>query len=96
MTNLAPCPDCKMIISLSAAACPNCGRPINAGDLIPVPIHPMPIAKRPKPISKVTIFIIFIVVLIIMVALLNGMEQLKEDERNRQRILEMEQRRSRY
>lgn len=83
---LAPCPDCKSRISLTANTCPHCGRAIKEGDLVPIPIEA-------KPMSKVTIFIIFVVVLFVMMALLNGMEQLKEDERNRQRIIEMEQRR---
>jgi predicted amidophosphoribosyltransferase len=85
---LAPCPDCKRMISLTATTCPTCGRTIKEGDLVPVPIDA-------KPMSKVTIFIIAVVILLIMMMLLNGMEQLKEDERNRERILQMEQRRGR-
>lgn len=85
---LAPCPDCKRMISLTAAACPHCGRAIKEGDLTPIPVDA-------KPMSKVTIIIISVVVLLVMMLLLNGMEQVKEDERNRQRILETEQRRGR-
>ena len=84
MPKLAPCPDCRRMVSLAAATCPVCGRVFKEGDLVPV---------VPKPMSKATIIVIGIVVLLIMIMLLNGMEQVKEDERNRQRILDIEQRR---
>ena len=75
------------MVSLAAATCPVCGRVFKEGDLVPV---------VPKPMSKVTIAVIGIVVLIVMILLLNGMEQVKEDERTRQRIMDTERRRSGY
>ncbi len=30
--NLAPCPDCKKMISVAAITCPNCGRVFNEGE----------------------------------------------------------------
>lgn len=35
---LAPCPDCKKKISLTATQCPNCGKTITEGDLQPIEI----------------------------------------------------------
>lgn len=39
---LAPCPDCKRRISLTATTCPQCGRTIMPGDLQPIPIQTKP------------------------------------------------------
>ena len=34
---LGRCPDCKAVVSRSAATCPKCGRPISEGDLLELP-----------------------------------------------------------
>lgn len=39
---LAPCPDCKRRISLTATQCPGCGRTIMEGDLQPIEIKQPP------------------------------------------------------
>lgn len=87
MPKLAPCPDCRRMVSLEAAACLKCGRAFKEGDLVPV---------VPKPMSKVTIIVISIIILIVMMMLINGMNMAREDERTRQRIMDTERRRSGY
>ncbi len=32
VSNLAPCPDCKGLVSIHAVACPKCGCPIRPSD----------------------------------------------------------------
>jgi len=76
MMKLAPCPDCKRIISRSATACPNCGRPIAASDF------PPPHERERFPIG--TIILAAIVVLIIMMLALNAPTGISDDDRMRQ------------
>jgi hypothetical protein len=87
MPKLAPCPDCRRMVSLEAATCLKCGRVFKEGDLIPV---------VPKPMSPATIIMISVVVLLVIMLLMKGMEMAKEDERTRQRIMDTERRRSGY
>ena len=79
---LAPCPDCKRVISRSAIACPNCGRPITASDF-----PPPPEAQR-FPIG--TIILAAIIVLIILMLAVNAPRPLTDEDRMRQ-LEKMEQ-----
>ncbi len=86
---LAPCPDCKNRISFSATMCPNCGRPIKAGELI----RPQ---DEPLSLGHIILFVIFAVLLIIFLinAGQKGRKIREDDERLKQRILDSERRRS--
>lgn len=85
MSNLVPCPDCKTMVSPAAASCPKCGRVFKAGDLVPI---------QSKPLSLGCIIMIVIIVLWIIIAGIKASNEMKEDERIRQRIMDAERRRS--
>lgn len=86
---LAPCPDCRKMISLAATACPHCGRPITEGELAP---------PTPKPMSRGCTILMIIAAVLVVILLLKAMETgskiREDDERLRQRILDNERRRS--
>lgn len=83
---LAPCPDCKRMISLSASTCPNCGRPIKEGELV------SPVPSEPKPMTAGQwgcFILIALVVLFIIISALNA-PRISDDDRMRQ-LKKMEQ-----
>jgi hypothetical protein len=79
--NLAPCPDCKTMISLNAANCPKCGRVIKEGDLVP---------PEAKPMNPGCVIAAVIIVIVMIISGIQMSNEKKEDERIRQRILERE------
>jgi uncharacterized paraquat-inducible protein A len=87
MPKLAPCPDCKRMISLAAATCPQCGRAFKAGDL--VPIQPEPLSTR----SIIWMIVVSIIILYLVIMGIKGVNELQEDERIKQRIMDTERRR---
>lgn len=84
--NLAPCPDCKTMISRSATACPKCGRPITPADLPPPP------KREGFPVG--TVIVAAIVVIIILLLAMKASNDKQEDQRIRERILDTERKRS--
>lgn len=83
MPNLAPCPDCRNMCSLTAVSCPKCGRVFQPGDLQPqaggeADKHPF-------------LLLIFVFVIFLMIVFGVKMSQeMREDQKLRQRILEGE------
>ena len=77
--NLAPCPDCKKMISLAASACPNCGRPVTAEEL----------SKQPQPRPSEAgqwgcIIVLIIIILLIIIGALNAPPRITDEDRMRQ------------
>ena len=91
---LAPCPDCKRMISLAATTCPNCGRPIQPGDLKSAEPTPEEIEERSRRSQR---NLVIVVVLLALMTLLCVNANRKENiDREFQRTLEWERQRGIY
>lgn len=71
-TNLIQCPDCKKLISPSAASCPGCGRPMGSSTSENVLSVPVKKKKETSGCAKFALFAILAVVVLALIGSLTG------------------------
>lgn len=85
MSKLGLCPDCKTTVSVSATACPKCGRPLKEGDVT---------APEEKPMPQGCFILIVILLLLAILLGINASKEMENDKHIRERILDTERKRS--
>ena len=80
--NIAPCPDCKKMISVAAATCPNCGRVFKEGERA---THQKEFEAKVAADSKRSVVIAVVVAVVLLILFLIGnSSRITEADRTRQ------------
>lgn len=77
---LAECPDCRRLVSLTATACPNCGRAFKEGDLK---------SSEAKGVGPGCIIVIVLFVLFLILAASNSVSE-RQLNRSREQFIQRE------
>lgn len=86
--NLAPCPDCKKMVSVAATTCPNCGRVFKEGER---EAHRKEFEAKIEEDKRRSVVIGVIVVVVLLILFLIGNSARITDEDRMRQMQKMEQ-----